>query len=89
MQGNTYTCPILVSLIIDPICALLSPAYSICTPEQLADQSAFVYALEYATWILLLVIAIKLMDHFHKRDTGRTGAEDGEGIELIQLGREE
>jgi hypothetical protein len=89
MQGNTYTCPILVSLIIDPIFALLSPAYSICTPEQLADQSAFLYALEYATCILLLFVVIKLTDHLHKRDTGRTEAEDGEGIEWIQLGREE
>jgi hypothetical protein len=41
------------------------------------------------TCILLVVVVIKLMDHLHKQDTGRMEAEDGEGIELIQLGREE
>ncbi|KAH7086738.1 hypothetical protein FB567DRAFT_50344 [Paraphoma chrysanthemicola] len=93
MHGDPCTCPFLITVFFDPLLALLSPTSTVCNPQRLADQSPFLYAIEYATWSLIMFGVIMLGNHINKRiiqriRRNRSGEAGDEEIELVDFVRE-
>ncbi|KAH7076553.1 hypothetical protein BKA63DRAFT_564939 [Paraphoma chrysanthemicola] len=93
MRVGPYTCPSLITIFIEPLLAPLSPTSAVCNPQPLADQSPFLYAIEYATWSLFMFGIIMLGNHLKKRmikstRRNRSGEGTDEETEMIDFVRE-
>jgi hypothetical protein len=83
LPHNPVDCPILISVIIDPLLGSFNPELQLCTPDHYGD---YVWFLATILCLLILFTVIRGVEKFNGRNQSTIGTIGREEIEMVELG---
>jgi hypothetical protein len=83
LAKGSKTCPLLTTVVIDPLINSVSSGFRICMPERLQEPYySWLWIVEYAMWLALLVGVVIVADVYYRRAVGNTRRRGSEETEL-------